>query len=116
MDGFYHLHYKDDSNWMKYSPIFTIDFKQFENLIIVIGINFNFIPLEVRIFIFDKYITEDDFKKNSLLKVDFAGVYKELKHYGFEYAIVEYNLSQIVLVHKINLECCSKIFVCRSSC
>ena len=49
---FYHLHYKDDSNWMKYSPIFVVDFKKFDNQIIIIAINFNFIPLEIRTTIF----------------------------------------------------------------
>jgi len=104
LGGFYHLHYMDDSNWMKYSPIFTVDFKKFENLIVIIGINFNFIPLEVRVSIFDKFIKEEDFEKNTLLEVDFQGVYKELLQYGFEYALVEYNLQQVQLVHKINME------------
>jgi hypothetical protein len=104
LGGFYHLHYMDDSNWMRYSPIFTVDFKKFENLIVIIGINFNFIPLEVRVSIFDKFIKEEDFEKNTLLEVDFQGVYKELLQYGFEYALVEYNLQQVQLVHKINME------------
>ena len=34
MGGFYFFHYLDDSNWMKYSPIFTVDVKKFSNLII----------------------------------------------------------------------------------
>ena len=101
--GFYHLHYLDDSNWMRYSPIFTADFKKFGNMIIIMGINFNFVPLEVRSTIFDKFITEDDFEKDSLLKVDYKGVYKELLKYGFEYALIEYNLKQVELVHKINM-------------
>ena len=104
LGGFYHLHYLDDSNWMKYSPIFTADFKKFGNMIIIIGINFNFIPIEVRVSIFDKFITETDFEKDNLLKVDYTGVYKELLSYGFEYALVEYNLTQIQLVHKISLD------------
>lgn len=103
LGGFYHLHYLDDSNWMKYSPIFTADFKKFGNMIIIIGINFNFIPLEIRSSIFDKYITESDFEKDTLLKVDYQGVYKELLKYGFEYALVEYNLKQVELVHKIEM-------------
>lgn len=104
LGGFYHLHYLDDSNWMKYSPIFTADFKKFGNMIIIIGINFNFIPIEVRVSIFDKFITETDFEKDNLLKVDYTGVYKELLSYGFEYALIEYNLTQIQLVHKISLD------------
>lgn len=101
--GFYFLHYKDDSNWMKFSPIFTVDFKKFENLIIIMGVNFNFIPIEIRVTIFDKFISEGDFDKDRLLKVDYKGIYDELRKYGFEYAICEYNLAQVVSVHKINM-------------
>lgn len=104
MGGFYHLHYLDDSNWMKYSPIFTVDFKKFGNMIIIIGLNFNFIPLEVRVSIFDKFIREEDFENDRLLSVDYTGIYKELRRYGFEYALVEYNAYQIKLVHKINMK------------
>jgi hypothetical protein len=103
LGGFYHLHYLDDSNWMKYSPIFTVDFKKLENLIIIIGVNLNFIPIEVRVTIFDKFIKEDDFENDRLLAVSFEGVYNELLKYGFEYSIVEYNAAQIKLVHKINM-------------
>lgn len=102
--GFYFLHYLDDSNWMKFSPIFTVDFKKFDNLIIIHGVNFNFIPLEVRATIFDNFIKESDFEKNSLLPVSYEGVYRELIKYGFEYAIVEYNLAQVKYVHKINMD------------
>lgn len=102
--GFYFLHYLDDSNWMRYSPIFTVDFKKFENKILIFGLNFNFLPIEIRIAIFDKFIVEEDFEKDKLLAVDFEGVYKELRNYGFEYCIVEYNFSQVKLVHKINME------------
>ena len=104
LGGFYHLHYLDDSNWMKYSPIFTVDFKKFENIIVVIGLNFNFIPIQVRVSIFDKFISQNDFDNDRLLEVDYSGVYNELKKYGFEYSLVEYNLSQIKLVHKISLD------------
>jgi hypothetical protein len=100
---FYHLHYLDPSNWMKYSPIFTADFKKFKNLVIIIGVNFNFLPLEIRVSIFDKYIKEEDFENDNQLEVDFKGVYNELKRYGFEYALVEYNLKQVQLVHRINM-------------
>jgi hypothetical protein len=103
LGGFYFLHYKDDSNWMKYAPIFTADFKKFGNMIVILGINLNFIPLEVRVSIFDKYIVMDDFEKDRLLSVDYAGVYSELKKYGFEYALQEFNLSQVEFVHKINM-------------
>jgi hypothetical protein len=104
LGGFYFLHYKDDSNWMKYSPIFTVDFKKFSNIILIYALNLNFLPIEVRFTIFDKFVSEDDMDKDRLLKVDFEGIYKELRKLGFEYGIVEYNLAQIKLCHKINME------------
>ncbi len=102
--GFYHFHYLDDSNWMKYSPVFVVDFRKLKGLTIVMAVNFNFIPLEIRSRIFDKYMTEKDFEKNSFLVVDFKGMYTELIRIGFEYALVEYNTSQIKLVHRISLD------------
>ena len=101
--GFYFLHYKDDSNWMKWSPVFVADFKKYSNQIIIFAVNFNFLPLELRVAIFDKYITEKDFDKNNFLKVNYQAMYKELKSLGFEYAIVEYNGIQIVKAHRISL-------------
>ena len=100
---FYFLHYKDDSNWMQYSPIFAVDIKQFGNIMVLHGINFNFIPLEVRSTIFDKFITSDDFDNDKGLKVNYEGVYTELLKYGFEYALVEYAISQIFSVHQIKM-------------
>jgi hypothetical protein len=102
--GFYFFHYLDDSNWMQYSPVFTVSFKKFGNLIIIIALNFNFIPLEVRATIFDKFIKEEDFEKDNLLAVNYEGIYRELIQYGFEYALVEYNLHQIKFVHSISLD------------
>jgi hypothetical protein len=102
--GFYFLHYYDESNWMQYSPIFLADYKKFSNKIIIFAVNFNFIPLEVRVLLFDKYITEEDFEKDNLLKVDYTGMYDELRKLGFEYALMEFDASRIRFVHKIKLE------------
>ena len=101
--GFYFLHYKDNSDWMKYSPVFIADFKKYSNQIILFGVNFNFIPLEIRANIFDKFITEKDFEDNSFLKANLPSMYNELIGLGFEYAIVEYNAIQIVKLHRISL-------------
>src|SRR6476620_869165 len=57
--GFYFFHYMDDSNWMKYSPVFVADYKKFDDKLIIMAINFNFIPIEVRVMLFDKFITSD---------------------------------------------------------
>lgn len=102
--GFYHFHYLDDSNWMKYSPVFITNFKKISNQVVLFGVNFNFIPLEVRAYLFDNFIKEEDFEKDAFLKVNYEGMYTELIKYGFEYALVEYNAIQIKLVHKITMD------------
>ena len=104
LGGFYFLHYADDSNWMKFSPVFAIEYKKFNNMIILLAINFNFIPIQIRGRLFDKYITDKDINDNKLLKVDFKGVYDELLRLGFEYSIVEYNLIQVKKVHRVSLK------------
>jgi hypothetical protein len=101
--AFYFFHYKDDSKWMQYSPVFVTDFKKFDNLIIIYAVNFNFIPLQIRATIFDRYMVEEDFTKNRLLPVDYEGMYKALLSVGYEYALIEYNLSQVVTTHKIDV-------------
>lgn len=100
--GFYFFHYRDESNWMGYSPVFTVEFKKFENKIIILALNFNFIPLEFRVRIFDNYMIEDDFTKNRDLGVDFPGIYNKLLQIGFEYSLVEYNMAQLIQSHRIN--------------
>jgi hypothetical protein len=101
LGAFYFLQYQDDSNWMQYSPIFTVDFRKFGDMIIILAVNLNFIPLQVRVTIFDKYITEKDLESNTLFDTNYESVYKSFLQYGYEYAIVEYNMKQIKFVHKI---------------
>lgn len=101
--NFYFFHYYDDSNWMQYSPVFVVDFKKFQDKIILIAVNFNFIPIELRVKLFDKFIIEKDIEEERSLAVDFAGMYTELLKIGFEYSLVEYNSAQIKFVHKISL-------------
>lgn len=102
--AFYFLHYLDDSNWLKFAPVFLVDFRKFDNKVILIAVNFNFIPIEIRAQIFDNYITNDDFEKNNYLKVDYEGMYRELLKVGFEYSLMEFNAAQIKIVHRIHLE------------
>ena len=49
---------------MMYSPVFVTNFKKISNQIIIFGINLNFIPLEVRAYLFDKFITKSNFDNN----------------------------------------------------
>ena len=101
--NFYFLHYHDDSNWMKYSPVFIVDYKKFKDKVILIAVNFNFIPIEIRVKLFDMFIIQEDIENERALKVNFAGMYGELLKLGFEYSLVEYNSAQIEFVHKISL-------------
>lgn len=106
--GFYFFHYKDDSNWMKYAPVFVADYKKLNNQIVVFAINFNFVPIEIRTMIFDKYLIDKDFEQNNYLKVNYLGVYEEIRKLGFEYALMEFNAVQLVKVHRIHLELLSR--------
>jgi hypothetical protein len=110
LGGFYHLHYKDDSNWMKWSPIFCCDLRDVGGMKLILGLNLNFIPLDIRVSIFENFITEEDFRLNKTLKVDFMGMYKQLLKFGFEYAIQEYNLNRVVLAHRIHLDILPRFF------
>lgn len=107
---FYFLHYKDDSNWIKWSPVFITEQKLYESSILFTCVNFNFIPLEIRILFFDKYIKELDFqqdvkkKGNHFIKVKHEIIYRELKKLRLEYSIQPYNASQIVTCHRIMME------------
>ena len=100
---FYFLHYLDDSNWMKYSPVFVVDFKKFGGKIVLNCVNMNFLPLDIRVSIFDPYIREEDFiNKNFILKAKYEVVYRELKKFSFQWSMMEFSADQIVRAHKIS--------------
>lgn len=107
--GFYFFHYKDDSNWMQLAPVFVADYKKYGNQVILLCVNFNFLPLEIRIAIFDQYLTEKDFEKaeklkgDYFIKVQYQAMYNELKRLKFEYSLMEFNAIQLVRVHRIDL-------------
>lgn len=101
--GFYFFHYKDDSNWMRWAPVYLSGFKKFNNQIILLCVNFNFLPLEIRVLIFDQYINESNIEKDTLLNAKYEMVYSDLKKVGFEYSLMEFNAIQLVAVHKISM-------------
>lgn len=100
---FYFLVYQDVSKWMMYSPIFFVDFKKFNNKIIAYGINLNFLPLDFRSGFFDKFINnlEDNYQ---LKGVNFEETYRELLKIGFEYSIMEYDLSRVGMCYEIDIQ------------
>lgn len=102
--AFYFFQYLDDSNWMRYSPVFVAGYKKFGNQIVVFAINFNFIPLEIRPMMFDDYLLPENFEKNIPIKTEYEKTYQELLRVGFEYSLMEYNAIQIKRVHRIHME------------
>lgn len=100
---FYFFHYADDSNWMKYAPVFVIDYRKFSNMIIIFAINLNFIPLEIRIDYFDKLISKDDIIKDLNINVNYQKIYNSLRSIGYEYSINEFNAAHILMVHRISM-------------
>lgn len=101
---FYFFHYKDDSNWMKWAPVYLVDYKKFGNKIILFCVNFNFLPLQLRVGIFDKFISEQDFYKNDFLKVKMNILYDELRKQGFEYSLMEFDAIRINMAHLIHID------------
>lgn len=101
---FYFFHYMDDSNWMRYSPVFVAGHKKFGNQVVIFAINFNFIPLEIRPAMFDDYLLPENFEKNIPIKTEYEKTYQELLKVGFEYSLMEYNAIQIKMVHRIHME------------
>lgn len=104
MGRFYFFHYKDDSNWIKYSPVLTVSQKNFDNLTIILAINLNMIPIQIRASFFDQFLTDKDIDEDRSLNLDLKGTYDELFRYGFEYSIMEYNAAQLMFVHRINMK------------
>lgn len=109
--GFYHLISQNKSNWMRNSPVFVADYKKVGTTIIILAVNMNLIPLQIRTLFFDKFITEKDFEKDSFLKVSFTGIYNELKNIGFEYSLMEFDVSKILIAHKISMSILPKFLI-----
>jgi|VirMetMinimDraft_7_1064189.scaffolds.fasta_scaffold87594_2 hypothetical protein len=105
--GIYFIYYKDESNWMSLSPILCADIRDKR---IIFGINMNFLPLEIRMDLFDDMVLdlENNNKQSNGMTpfhfLNFESAYKKLLRRGFEYAIVEYDVSRIVRVFNIKYE------------
>ena len=101
----YFIYYRDESNWMSLSPILTADIRDKR---IIFGVNMNFIPLEIRVELFDQIVIslEDNNRQPTGTSpfnfINFEMIYKKLIKLGFEYAIVEYEIGRIVQVFHIN--------------
>ncbi|MFV2016363.1 MAG: hypothetical protein ACC656_13105 [Candidatus Heimdallarchaeota archaeon] len=105
----------NSSRMEQYSPILAIKTAYVENIPILWGFNFNFVPERVRINWFDKVIdrffkgvmnTNATLKRIEELKplnLTFDGVYRTLASIGFEYSIREYRLDLVNRAYEINL-------------
>jgi len=101
------------SKMEQYSPIFVIKTSLVDNIPIMWGLNFNFMPERARIMWFDKILdrffkgvinTNEEVKvKDKRLDVTFEGVYRTLASIGFEYSIREYRMDLIQKAYEINL-------------
>jgi len=105
--GIYFMYYQDESNWMKYSMVLCADIRDQR---LMFGVNLNFLPLEIRLELFDELVIslEDNNKQSHNLNpfnfVTFESVYKKLIRLGFEYALVEYDISRISRIFNIKYE------------
>lgn len=101
---FYDLSGKS-SKMEQYNPLFVIDWATIDNKKYLFGININFIPIAIRVIIFNQIINSDlkkfdDInskvdKQNPITGLSFAKVYKLLKSIGFEWAIRKFDGSKI---------------------
>lgn len=96
--GLFFLFYMDESNWMQYSPIFLVEYKDK----MLFAVNFNFIPFEIRAAIFDDILLNFN-DNNQFSNITFESMYKLLYKYGYEYAIVEYSISRVRAVYHIDI-------------
>lgn len=122
---FFQLDNNEKSNWIRLSPTFVISNSFFANKMsdgfeaqveeaklnrpgavinLIQVINLNFLPFEVRVAFFDKFMVEDDFEKDRALPVEFEEVHNQLRNFGFEYAITHYPTHRIVNAWKIDMK------------
>lgn len=109
---FYDLSGKS-SKMEQYNPIFVIDWTNIDNKKYLFGVNINFLPVAIRVVIFNQ-IFNSDLKKfdNVNVKVDkqdpiesmsFGKVYKLLKSIGFEWSIRKFDGSKINKTYCIDM-------------
>ena len=103
--GVYFIFYKDESNWMRFSPVLCCELKDKR---LMFGVNLNFLPLEIRANLFDYLIKTlnknngEPITKSPFNNITFDGIYKRLIRLGFEYALVEYNFERVERIAKID--------------
>lgn len=103
--GIYFIVYRDESNWMQLSPIVVADIRDKR---VMFAVNMNFLPLEIRTELLDDMIISltDNNKQSSGMSpfnfLSFEKMYKKLLKLGFEYALVEYDLSRIIQIYHID--------------
>ena len=115
---FYFLLYNlqgKSSKLEQYAPILLTDWKQLEHTKIVFGLSINFIPMKLRIRLFDKMFdgqenllkSKDDKTKAGMQEqpmngISYENVYQMLSAIGFEYSIREFDLRLVNKVYEIS--------------
>lgn len=101
------------SKMEQYNPLFVIDWTTIDNKKYLFGININFIPVAIRVVIFNQ-IFNSDLKKfddvndnidkqDPIIGMSFGKVYKLLKSIGFEWAIRKFDACKLNKSYAIDM-------------
>ena len=101
------------SKMEKYNPLFVVDFGFFDNTKWIFALNINFIPVAIRVIVFNQIFNAsldmfDDIDKSPIKQepvdnITFGVVYKMLKSLGFEWAIRKFDYKKVNQIYSIDL-------------
>lgn len=114
--SFYFMFYNLDgksSNMEKFNPLLVCDWFDLQGTRWLYGISLNFIPMNIRVLIFNEILNAnyqvvhdnlsiDVSKQNSLNGIDFVNMHKLLFNVGFEWSIRKFDMKLINQVYKIS--------------
>lgn len=114
--GFYFILYNLDgksTNMEKFNPLLVCDWFDLQGTRWLYGISLNFIPMNIRVLIFNEILNAnyqvvhdnlsiDVTKQNSLNNIDFVNMHKLLFNVGFEWSIRKFDMRLINSVYKIS--------------
>ena len=106
------------SKMEKYNPLFVVDFGFFDNTKWIFALNINFLPVAIRVLVFNQIFNAsltlfDDLDKSPIKQepvdnVTFGVIYKMLKSLGFEWAIRKFDYKKVNQIYSIDLSIASK--------
>ncbi len=102
------------SKMEKYNPTFVIDWATIDRKRYLFVVNFNFIPIAVRVMVFNTIFNTDlkkfddldpsPDKQEAISGITFGKVYKLLKSVGFEWAIRKFEAAKLNKTYVINFD------------